>query len=151
MCSDKQKYWIIAPFPFVEMQVSSHHISKNIIKRVWYVPFLLTCVFFFKVPYTSSHIQISFHWCWHQTEIFQFYKAQFQTHHSQCRPWKLRWPCWIHPRIHKILIWNPYRTWWVNLRFGLPNIRANPKSANLSCPSSPISKLFGFISLWNTK
>lgn len=38
-------------------------------------------------------------------------------------------------------------TWWVNLRSGLPNIRARPKSASLSCPVGPINKLFGFISL----
>ena len=39
------------------------------------------------------------------------------------------------------------QTWWVNLRSGLPNTRAKPKSASFSCPLDPINKLFGFISL----
>jgi len=38
----------------------------------------------------------------------------------------------------------------VNLRPGLPKIRAKPKSASLSCPLDPINKLFGFISLQST-
>lgn len=38
-------------------------------------------------------------------------------------------------------------TWWVNLRLGLPNTLARPKSANFNRPFSPTSRLLGFISL----
>lgn len=59
---------------------------------------------------------------------------------------KLQWSSKIKSNFWQDTCSKSY-TWWVNLLSGLPNRRANPKSASLSCPLGPINKLFGFISL----